>query len=304
MNSLSKVMIFAILIVVTFSNCQRYQPPDKGDTVFAVNVIQAIQGEIHDYIEVNGDVQTTASVDVFSNMVGEITRIHVQVGQYIYANQVIAEVDPSRPGQTFIPSPVLAPISGTITAIPVRVGSTISQATPVAKIARTSELELVTYIAERFIAKMKSGLEAIVRLEAFPDKDFAAKVTEISPVVDPLTRTLEIKLKFTTPVEQIKAGMFAEIKLIIEKKEEIIKIPGGCLVQRLDTNYVFVITEDSRVEMREIVPGIEIDNKLEVLSGLEAGELVVVQGQTLLEDQAKIKIIETVLPLSAEDIIE
>lgn len=273
----------------------------QAETVFAVNVTPAIRGEINDYIEVNGDVQTTTSVDIFSDTAGEIARLYVEVGDEVAAQQLIAEVDPSRPGQTFALSPVRAPIAGTITRLPARIGAQVAPSAPIGQVSRTSELEIVVDIAERFISRVQEGQPAVIRLDAFPDRSFDARVTELSPVVDPLTRTLEVRLRFTRPNPQIRAGMFAEVRLITEQKDNIVKVPADVLIRRFGENFVYVVQDDGTAARRVVNPGIEIDNKLEVTAGLEAGELVVYQGQNLLEDGSRVRVIDTVEPLTVED---
>jgi len=270
------------------------------DTVFAVNVTPAVQGPISNYLEINGDVETTASVDVYSNAAGEIVRLHTSIGRTVQAGDLIAEVDPSRPGQNFALSPVNAPIAGTITRLPVRVGSRITQSTPLAQISRTNELEIVVNISERFVSRVREGLPAIIRLDAFPDREFRAVVRELNPVVDPMTRTLEVKLRFTGSIQGVLPGMYAEVQIITEQKENIVKVPADVLIRRFGENFVFVVTDEGAVERRTVNPGIEIDNVLEITEGLLPGELVVYQGQNLLEDGARVRVIDTVEPLGRE----
>lgn len=274
------------------------------ETVFAVNVTPAVQGEINDYIEVNGDVQATATVDVFADTVGELSRLLVRIGQRVAAGDVIAEVDPSRPGANFTLSPVRAPIAGTITRLPAQVGSTVTQAAPIAQISRTSDLEIVTRVSERFISKIRVGLTALIRLDAFPEQQFAATVTALSPVVDPVTRTLEVTLRLNRADARVRAGMYAEVRIITERKEGIVKVPSDVMLRRFGETFVFVVGDDGIAERRNVNPGIEIDNKLEITEGLEPGELVVYQGQTLLEDGAQVRVINTINVLSEEDRIE
>lgn len=276
---------------------------DGVDTVFAVNVTPAIQGEIKDYIEVNGEIETTATIDVFPETNGELTELFVRVGEQVSRDQVVAEVDPSRPGQSFVASPVRSPISGTVVAAPGRVGQTVSMSTPVLRISRTNELEVVTRVAERFISKVEVGLDAAVRLDAYPEERFGATVSELSPVVDPATRTLEVKLRFDEADRRLKAGMFASVRIITEEKEGIVKVPADCLVSRFGETFVFVVN-DGVAERRVVTPGIEVDNILEIVSGLEAGEQVVYQGQSLLEDGAGVRVIDTVEPLTAEHLVD
>ncbi len=272
----------------------------QEETAFAVNVTPAVEGEIYDYFEVNGDVKAAAEVDAFPTTSGEVLRILTAVGRYVEKDQVIAEIDPSRPGQTFVASPVKAPISGTVTAVPVQIGSQAAPTTPVARIAKTGDLELVVYISEKYISRIAAGLTAAVTFTAFPGEEYRARITEVAPVVDPTTRTLETKMRLVDRDRKIKAGMYADVKIITEGKQGIVKIPAGCVVERFGVPYVFVVTGDT-VQQREIERGIEIDDKLEVRSGISAGEMVVYQGQTLLEDGARVKVIETVDLIESDD---
>lgn len=282
-------------------------PAARGEAtaaaVYAVNVTPAVQGQISDYIELNGDVRATATVEAFADVPGELVRLLVSVGQTVTAGQIIAEVDPSRPGQTFVLSQVKAPIAGTVTQLPIRVGSNVSPAMPVAQVSRINELEVVVKVPERFISKVRTGLNAVIRLDAFPAERFPATVTELNPVVDPLSRTLEVKLRFTRPDRRVRAGMFAEVRIITEQRNDIVKLPAETLIRRFGETFVFVVGSDGRAQRRVVNPGLEIDNKVEITVGLSGGELVVYQGQSLLEDGAAVRIIETIELLTVEDTV-
>jgi membrane fusion protein, multidrug efflux system len=307
------VMLLLFAVLVLASGCQgrdarqseaeAAEAAESQETVFAVNVTRSVEGQIFDYLEVNGDIVAESSVDVFADTSGKLLRLNVGIGDYVRKEQVIAQVDPSRPGQTFAASPVKSPISGTVTSIPGEVGATISPAVPVATVSKVDSLEISTGVSERYIAKVRRGQKALVELEAYPDLRFEAFVSEISPVVDPVTRSMAVTLAFREQDKRIKAGMFAKVRIIVEDKERIVKIPSECLINRYGVPYVFVVSEDGRAEAREVVPGIQIDDKLEVVRGLAPGETVVIRGQTLLEDQAKVRIIDEVPALEASDTI-
>ncbi len=302
------------------------------EPVFAVNVMPAAAGNLIDYLEVNGDIEASSTIDVYPDKAGEIIRIDVTLGQRVAAGQVIARIDPSRPGQRYEPNPVTAPIAGTITSLPIRLGGSVSLASLIAKISRTNDLIIVTNVAERFVAKMKTGLDAAVSLDAFPGELFPATVTEVSPVVDPVSRSLGIKLAFTGPTDRIKAGMFAEIRIITGVKKNVIRIPFNAIVRMEGKSYVFVAREapadqkpadaspvekkpadaaapaaDRRpvgvAEKREVVTGLIVDDKVEIKSGVTAEEKVVVAGQKSLDDKAKIRIIEELPGYPVQDTI-
>ncbi len=287
----------------------------EQETVFAVSTTKAMEGQIRDYIEVNGDVVTKTKVDTFPDTAGKLSNLYVEVGDRVRKDQVIAEVDPSKPGMQFSASPVKAPISGTVTSLPVQVGSTVSPQMPVAQISKMDDLEVRVHVAERFISKMAVGLPAELQFEAYPSRNFKGQVREISPVVDPMSRTLELKVSISNGADVLKAGMFGEVKLITEEKSNVVRIPAECLVRRFGEDFVFVVKRDSAAdesagstgtdtgiaERRKVTAGIEIDQKLEITSGLEAGEEVVYRGQTLLEEGSNVRVVEMVQPLAETD---
>jgi len=274
------------------------QPP-----VFAVNTTRAVKGQIRDYLALSGDIVSGTTVDAYSDVAGKITKIYVSTGQRVQKDEPLAEVDPSRPGMTFNPGVVKAPISGTVVALPAQLGMTISQAVPVARLAGAGSLEARTYVAERFISKMKVGLPVELSLDAFPGRTFYGRVRELSPTVDPVSRTMEVRITVQNEASTLKTGMFAKIKIITEEKSGIVKIPAAAIVRRYGEQYVFTVESDPQdpaftiAKKRVVTPGILIDDQVEIRNGLEAGAEVVLRGQSLLEDGVRVRVVDTTAPL-------
>jgi len=315
----SIITAFAIIILILVAGCNRKNGTASKDsgkkaakevTIFAVSTTRAVKGEIKDYLQLNGDVTARTTVDTFAETTGKLKNIYVKVGDSVRKNQVIADVDPSRPGMTFVASPVKASISGTVTLLPVQIGSVIVPNLPVAKISKMDELQVILYVAERFISKIKVGLPAIITTEAYPGEIFSGRIRELSPVVDPVSRTMEVKLSVQDKKSKLKAGMFAEVKLITEVKENIVKIPAEALISRFGETYVFMLgpgTTSSGGQIAKkvpVTPGLRIDNQLEIIAGLSGGNEIVVQGQSLLEDGSHVKIVSTVPPLASTDTLK
>jgi len=283
---------------------------DEQITVFAVSTTLSVEGEIKDYLQLNGDIAAKTTVDTFADTAGKLKNLYVKVGDFVRKDQIIAEVDPSRPGMTFATSPVKASISGTVTQVPVQIGSVVAPNFPIAKISKMDELEVILYVAERFISKMRIGLPAVIKTEAFPGEIFKGEISELSPVVDKISRTMEVKLKVEDPDSRLKAGMFAGVKLITEEKVGIVKIPAEAMIKRFGESYVFVLKDDpdssdrQLAQKRQIVPGLRIDNQIEITQGLTGGEEIVIRGQTLLDDNSPIKVVSTVAPIESTDIVE
>ena len=274
----------------------------SSGSVFAVNTIPAAKGRIRNYLSLSGDIVASSTVDTYSDAAGKVSRIFVVLGSRVQKGDPVAEVDPSRPGMEFVPSMVRAPVSGTVVMVPAQVGMTISQAVPLARIAGGGGLEIRLNVAERFISRIAMNQPCEITLDAWPGEVFRGAITEISPTVDPTSRTMEIRVGVENTGSRIKAGMFAKVRVITEIKENIVKIPISALINRFGEQFVFVVdSSDSGspvVRKREIVQGILIDGVLEVTQGLANGEEVVVRGQTLLEDGSRVNIIERLAPLN------
>ncbi|MDR3114278.1 MAG: efflux RND transporter periplasmic adaptor subunit [Treponema sp.] len=304
------LLVLSTILMLTACNQAQKAAPTGGPQavqeipVFAVNTTMAVNGQIRDYLALSGDIVSGTTVDTFSDVAGKITRLYVSIGQRVSRNQAIAEVDPSRPGMNYLPGVTRAPIAGTIVALPAQVGMTISQSMPLARIAGGNALELRVYVAERFISKIALRQPCEITLDAYPGELFRGSVTEISPVVDPASRTMEVKINVENRRAQLKPGMFAKVKIITERKDRIVKLPAGALVQRFGKTYVFTAETDPTdpafrvARQKVVVPGILVDGVVEIQEGLAADEEVIIRGQTLLEDGSRINVIDRVAPLS------
>ncbi len=274
---------------------------DKAETVFAVSTTTATKGELKDYLEFGGDVAAKSNVDVLPDAAGKVAEVKVRVGDEVAKNQVIATVDASRPGMNYALSPVKAPISGTVTAVNVVAGSMVSQQVPVAKVGKIETLEVSMNVPERYVSKIKKGQSAMLRFDAYPGEVFLATITEVSPVLDQSSRTMAVKLTPTRQDPRVRAGMFARVKLITDVRTGTVKVPAAAVVKRFDEEYVFAVVagEEGKttVSRRKVKPGIRVDDKIEILEGLAAGEEIVVRGQTLLEDASTVNVVSRLEPL-------
>jgi len=271
----------------------------EAETIYAVSTYKTVEGNLDDYLEFGGDVASVNEVMVLPDQAGKITNVLVKVGDMVKKDQVIAYVNPLRAGVVYNDSPVKAPIAGRVTSLPVTVGSTVSQSSSVAKVARTDELEIRISIAERFISRIADGQKATLTFDAYPGETFGAKVFEISPVLDTATRTMGVKLRLDPPDNRVKVGMYGRVRLITESTKDAIIIPSSAVITREGKEYVFVLNEETRndenptVRFQSIHKGISVDNKVEVTDGLKAGDEIVTKGFSLLSNDAKVKIISS-----------
>lgn len=299
----SVLTIASMTAAITFISCGPKKPAQaeekEVETLYAVSTYKTVAGNLDDYLEFGGDVASSNEVMVLPDQAGKITNILVKVGDKVQQGQTLAYVNPLRVGVVYNDSPVKAPISGRITSLPVTVGSTVSQSSSVAKVARTDDLEIRISIAERFISRISNGQKATVTFDAYPSVEFGAKIFEVSPVLDTSTRTMGVKLRLNPPDSRVKVGMYGRVKLVTESVKNAIVLPTSALVTRDGQDFVFVVskpktgTSAAEVTIKSVTKGISVDNQVEITKGLDAGEEVVIKGQTLLNDGAKVNIVSS-----------
>ncbi len=279
---------------------------EQAKTVFAVSTTLATKGELRDYLEFGGDVSAKTNVDITPDTTGRVAEIRVRVGDRVAKDQIVALVDPSRPGMTYEFSPVKSPIAGTVTAVNAVLGSMATPQLAVARVGRMDSLEVAMNVPERYVSKIKPDQKAILRLDAYPGETFPAAVSEISPVLDPSSRTMAVKLRLESNDGRVKAGMFARVKLVTDTLSGVITVPDAAVVSRFGEYLVFVVVPgaaDAQATVRKVAvkPGIRVDDKIEVREGLAAGDEVVVRGQTMLEDGSPVNVVSRVEPLPAAE---
>lgn len=262
------------------------------DTVYSVRTAVVEKRTLQDYLETNGDVITATSVQVYPDVAGKLASITIVLGSKVTKGQVVAEVDPSKPGSTYSLSPVHAPISGTVTAVSFQTGSTVSTSSALATVGVMDELQVSALIPERDVAVLKRGLNADVTLEAYPGVVFKATVSEVSPVVDSTSRTKEIRLGLDAKDSRVNVGMFAKVKLYTTAYANRLTVPDSAINSNFDERYVFVAKDDGTVSRRAVTVGASVDATSEIKSGLEEGERVVIQGAQVLSDGAKYRDID------------
>jgi membrane fusion protein, multidrug efflux system len=304
MQNVKKAAAAAVILAVMLGGCKKKNAEsNEAEANFAVNTYKTSAERLDDYLEFGGDVVASSVVNILPDTAGKLSRKLVTVGDFVKKDQILAYIDPSRPGMTYSENPVKSPVAGTVTSFPLSIGGTASPAAPLGQISSTEHLEIQINVAERFVSRIKRNQSAVVTLDAYPGQKFSARVFEISPVLDTSTRTLKVKLQLEPPDPRVKAGMYARVKLITEELNNVIVIPFDALVTRDEKSYVFAVeyTEPGStaggqagmpgiVHLHEVTPGIHVDDKIEISGGLNVGDEIVIRGQSLLNDGSKVNI--------------
>ncbi|RQD57569.1 MAG: efflux RND transporter periplasmic adaptor subunit [Desulfonatronovibrio sp. MSAO_Bac4] len=188
---------------------------------------------------------------------------------------------------------VRAPFSGFISRRLVEPGSFVTQGQRLATMYQTDPLEISFMVPERYLAGIGSGQEVITAVSAYPDEIFKGQVSFISPSVDESTRNFEVRAHIDNTDNRLRPGSFSSAEVIMGYRENTLVVPERSLVPTRDGYLVFVLDQDTlEVESRDIITGLRRPGMVEIVKGLEQGELVVVAGHMNLSDGFKVRIVE------------
>jgi len=278
---------------------QRSRNPQAEEKQSRVPVlVQAVEtGGIRNILFFNGDIRAREEVDVFPKVPGKLVENRVREGDRVQKGQVIALVDRDITGMKYEYSEVTSPIEGLIAKVYSDRGSglnpptmSVSMGTPIARVVNIERVKVIIHIPEAEIFQVTPGLQARIKVDTFPDRDFPGRVSVISPVVDTLTRTAWAEIQIPNPGHSLRPGMFARVSLVTAEKKDVVVIPIRSLIRADSANIVYVVKDDT-ARKRELALGIREGERVEVTSGLEAGENLVTTGQEMLTDGAEVVIV-------------
>jgi HlyD family secretion protein len=184
---------------------------------------------------------------------------------------------------------IKAPFDGIVAGLPISQGSRVGPQGSVARLI-SAEIEAVVEVQESLISQVRKDQSASLTVTAYPGQNFPGVVTSVAPSADTNTRTFEVKVTPTKGAELLRSGMFAEVSILAQQKHNTTLVPRAAVIQDTDPPTVYVISEDNLAEQREVTTGLFDSNRIEILSGVKPGEVVVIAGQPNLIDGIKVEV--------------
>lgn len=212
---------------------------------------------------------------------------------------------------------IKAPFAGKVAQIFFHEGDMVSSGQAVFKIVNTGTFKAKLAVPETEAAYISLGQAVIATFPAIPDAEFVGSITRIDEAIDPDKRSLEIEVSFTNPsadaeqaqpdaagnaaqvqgkLASLKSGQFGQFKLEVERHENTVAIPDNALMTQTTvevneqgqqittkTHYVYVV-EQSKAVMKTVTPGIYSSGRVELTSGVNIGDAVVVTGQNVVKN--------------------
>jgi Cu(I)/Ag(I) efflux system membrane fusion protein len=200
---------------------------------------------------------------------------------------VIRDIEKTR--QTRNTIPILAPSDGIVTRMTARQGMYVTPSSEMFTIAALTDVWVLVDVFEHQLAWVAPGMSAQMQVPAYPGRTWKGKVDYLYPDLDPKSRTLRVRLVFPNPRLELKPNMFADVVMAGGATQELLKIPRDALIVTGERESVVKALGGGRFQPVDVVTGMEADGQVEVLSGLAAGDEIVVSGQFLIDSESSLQ---------------
>ncbi|MBO1111263.1 efflux RND transporter periplasmic adaptor subunit [Bordetella petrii] len=186
---------------------------------------------------------------------------------------------------------IRAPFAGIVGLRSMSVGDYVDQGQDLAPLEAIDPLKVDFRVPEMYFGKVKVGQALTVRLDALPGEERQGQVYAVSPLVDAGGRSILLRATVPNPDSRLRPGMFARVQLLFGA-DQVLAVPEAALAPSGQSQYVFNVRQ-GRAHRAEVTLGERRDGKVEILTGVAAGDQVVVAGFQRLTDGAPVEIVPT-----------
>lgn len=183
-----------------------------------------------------------------------------------------------------------APFDGVVTTTMADKGDLATPGKPLLELEDPATLRLEAFVPEAIVGSLKTGREYAVKIDG---ADFAAQamLTEIAPTADPSSRTFLAKFDLPAVAGKLRSGQFGRVQIPVAVSE-VLRVPAAAVVTRGQMELVFVVNARSQAELRLVKTGKRDSERIDILSGVAAGERVITSGAAGLADRQPVAVAE------------
>jgi RND family efflux transporter MFP subunit len=183
---------------------------------------------------------------------------------------------------------ISAPWDGVVSRVNVKEGEFVAPRAVLLEIYDPASLVILAAIPERHAAEVTAGMRVDVRLDAYPDDIMQGRIERVYPYLDSRLRTRTMEITLEKPIDLLP-GMFARLNVLLKNIDDAVVVPLEALVTTSKGQVVFVV-EDGKAITREVKTGIEADNRIQLVSGVQPGDKVIVAGNEKLKDGVEVSL--------------
>ena len=182
-----------------------------------------------------------------------------------------------------------AAFAGIMGARNVSVGQVIKKDTALGALVDLDPVKVEVNVPERFLSLLKLDQTIELRVAAFPGRSFKGQVYFIAPQVDTATRTALVKARIANADLALKPGMFVNLDLTLQLRTDAVVVPEPAIMVNADRAMIYIVDKDSNAQLRPVKLGVRQAGIVEILEGVEAGQLVIVEGVQKVRPGSKVK---------------
>lgn len=270
-------LAFILALVVIFKPKTSGPLDGVAKDVFLVKQETVQKRTLKHELLMSGSIKALEEATLFPRVNGKLLKNVLREGDAVKKNQTVSLIERDEVGAVYEPVVVPSTITGVVGRVYLDPGANVTVSTPVALVVNQEKVRVAVDIPERYIGEIYKGQPATLRVDALPGKEFEAKLTIISPVVDSTSRAVAVEFYANNTKGLLKSGMFAKVDITLSEKEDAVSVSKQSVYTDEETNetYVFVPSADGKTAVRRNVKtGFINSNHLEVSEGLSAGEQV------------------------------
>lgn len=189
-----------------------------------------------------------------------------------------AEANLNRVREELADATLTAPFSGVLGRRHVSPGRYVSAGDPLTRLVVLDPLKVEFSVPERYFSRLQIGWRVGLHVAAWPGVGFEGTIDFIGPEVDARTRTIPVNARVDNADGRLRPGMFARVELQTTGLGERLMISEAALMVRGKEEFIFIIGADDLVEVRVVETGLRHEGRIEIVSGLDAGERVIIEG--------------------------
>ena len=193
---------------------------------------------------------------------------------------------------------LLAPFAGRVSLFDVSLGALVNPGETLLHLDDLASMRLDLAVPERYFSRLQPGTEVTAVTAAWPERTFAGTLEAIDSRVDADSLNIKVRFQFPNPQRLLRPGMLMQVTLPFAS-EPLPLIPMQAVEFQGSDRFVYLLGPESRVKRQAVVLGESADSQVSVLSGLKAGDRLVVEGLVALKSGQQVKVISDVKPTSA-----
>lgn len=187
---------------------------------------------------------------------------------------------------------ITAPFPGIIGLRQVSLGQYLTAGQHIATLADVDNLRIDFRVSEVFLTHIRKGQNVSVLFDALPGKRYTGVISAVDPVVSTDGRALSARALLSNDDGELRPGIFGRVEIVTETRNSVLLPEAAIITSPAGGKAVFVIV-DEHAKMKEVETGERLPGQVEILSGLEAGETVIVAGQLKVQDGAPVEPLRT-----------